>query len=235
LEGDLMITHRKGFQKVYDLAERQLPDYVETHAPSNQEYANHLIKNAIRTFGLVSISQVSYLRQGMRKIITKELNSLVESGQIIRSTVKGINNTNYFLDAAVLEDKQIRVTKKIRLLSPFDNLLIQRNRVAELFEFNYQIECYVPREKRVFGYFSLPMLYGDKFIGRADCKADRKTNIFHIHNLVIEDRIKIDDKLLNEIQKSCREFASFNNCVEIELHRMVPDHTYKTMKQLLIT
>ena len=63
---------------------------------------------------------------------------------------------------------------KLKILSPFDNLLIQRKRMKTLFSFDYQIECYVPEGKRQYGYFSLPILWDGKLVARMDCKADRK-------------------------------------------------------------
>ena len=77
------------------------------------------------------------------------------------------------------------------MLSPFDNLIIQRERTKRLFDFDYSIECYVPAPKRKFGYFVVPILWGDKFVGRFDPKAERSTNTLIVNNIVFED-IQID-------------------------------------------
>jgi hypothetical protein len=75
----------------------------------------------------------------------------------------------------------------MKILSPFDNLLIQRERMSQIFSYEYQIECYVPAAKRKFGYFCLPILLGQNFVGRLDAKVERKTQELHIKRLYLND------------------------------------------------
>ena len=82
------------------------------------------------------------------------------------------------------------------LLSPFDNLIIQRERTKRIFYFDYTLECYVPAPKRKHGYFVLPVLWGDKFVGRMDPKADRDKKTLIIKKLVFEDNFKEYDQFL---------------------------------------
>ena len=120
--------------------------------------------------------------------------------------------------------------RNIHLLSPFDNLIIQRERTKRLFDFDYSIECYVPAPKRKFGYFVVPILWGDKFVGRLDPKADRLTNTLIINNIVFED-IQIDyDELIPNLSSALWKFALFNGCNKIVIKKCKPNSIKSILK-----
>ena len=104
---------------------------------------------------------------------------------------------------------------EVLILSPFDNIVIQRKRLQNLFGFDYLIECYVPAPKRKFGYFCLPVLYGNKFAGRIDAKADRRTGNFIIINEFWENGFKTDDNFTEKYNLKLKELAEFSGCMEI--------------------
>ena len=108
-------------------------------------------------------------------------------------------------------------TEKSRchLLSPFDNLVIQRKRLFSLFGFDYTIECYLPEAKRRYGYFVLPILYGGSFAGRMDVKADRAKKVLKINSLHFEKGFVKEDGFITEFKNSVLEFALFNSCEKI--------------------
>jgi uncharacterized protein YcaQ len=97
-----------------------------------------------------------------------------------------------------------------RILSPFDNSVIQRNRLKKIFGFDYTIECYVPEPKRKYGYFCLPVLYKDAFVARVDCKAERSEGVLQVKNIFYEK--KPSQALKNELEKALDKFAKFNGC-----------------------
>ena len=100
------------------------------------------------------------------------MRDFIEAGEVVHIKIDGENKSDYFALSKIIE-KSYRVKRKnvsLHLLSPFDNLIIQRERIKRLFNFDYSLECYVPANKRKFGYFVLPILWGDKFIGRLDPK-----------------------------------------------------------------
>ena len=99
-------------------------------------------------------------------------------------------------------------TSTLKILSPFDNLLIQRRRTEELFDFKYTLECYVPAPKRVVGYFSLPLLIGSQLVGQMDAKVDRKKSIFWIKNLVWESKVRQTKKLQRAFPQSASRLRS---------------------------
>jgi uncharacterized protein YcaQ len=104
------------------------------------------------------------------------------------------------------------VPNKVWLLSPFDNLVIQRDRLKQLFNFDYQIEVYVPAAKRQIGYYSLPILYKDQFIGQVDVKADRASKTLLLQHLVLDEQVKLTDALKAALTKAVLDYAAFNSC-----------------------
>ena len=113
-------------------------------------------------------------------------------------------------------DPSIRIANRISILSPFDNLIIWRNRIKNIFDFDYTLECYLPAHKRTYGYFCLPVLVKDKFIGRIDGKANRKTKTLEIKKIFWEDpdsAIESNPKW----EEALDRFALFNQCDWISL------------------
>ena len=106
--------------------------------------------------------------------------------------------------------------KDVHILSPFDNIVIQRKRLNTLFGFDYLIECYVPAHKRKFGYFCLPVLYGNKFAGKIDAKADRKTGKLVIINEFWERDFKPDEFFRENYSAKLHKLAGFSGCITVE-------------------
>jgi uncharacterized protein YcaQ len=216
-QGSLVTVGRSGFQKIYDLPDNVIPDHIITKEPTVDEYAGYLIDRYLQSLGLATIAEITYQRKNIKSNVKKILDLKLEEGSVKRIDVLGVQNQEYFINSAFLE-KSIRITPQIRILSPFDNLTIQRNRLVNFFEFDYQIECYVPEHKRKYGYFCLPLLYGDQFIGRLDAKADRKDKKLIIKNLHFEGKRhqKIDPM---KYCQALQEFAGFNECNRIVLDK----------------
>jgi uncharacterized protein YcaQ len=108
----------------------------------------------------------------------------------------------------------------VRILSPFDNAIIQRQRGREIFSYDYQIECYVPRAKREYGYFCLPLMYRDRFVGRIDCKAHRTKNCLELRSLHMEHRV--DATFIDAFCQALASFAAFNGCDRITTGSSIP-------------
>ena len=127
--------------------------------------------------------------------------------------LKGSNETYYTNQQNLDKAQSIGRRNAVTILSPFDNSVIQRERLRNLFGFDYIIECYVPEPKRQYGYFTLPVLYGDTFAGRIDCKAERKDKILVVKNMFYEK--KATAALKEDLGKALKKFAAFNGCVEV--------------------
>src|ERR1035437_6477707 len=179
-----MVARRKGFQKVYDLTERVLPATVDTSFPTQKEIAEHLIKKNIRTYGIVQEKEIAYLQSGLKGPVNNCLKQLLTEGELVEVKIDGLQNAVFYTTAQQLKTiNKKNPSDSLHLLSPFDNAVIQRKRLQTIFDFDYQIECYVPESKRKYGYFTLPVLYNDKFVARLDPKADRATKTFHIKSI----------------------------------------------------
>jgi uncharacterized protein YcaQ len=215
MKGDLMIARREGFRKIYDIPERVLPSDIDTTFPTPQEYLDYCIYSTINAQGLASIDDMTHLRSAShKKNIQKRLDELLLNTSLIPVEIESLNQL-YYSTADILAEHIPKNKKRVHILSPFDNLIIRRKKVKEIFNFDYTIECYVPEHKRVYGYFSLPILYGTEFIGRIDCKAERKNQIFIIKGLFPEGQLDREE-LYRIIEPTLYNFALWNGCQEIQ-------------------
>ena len=222
MQGDLMVSNREGFQKTYDLTERVLPAQVNTAMPSTEEFAAHMLDQQLRCHGLASLKGLSYLRRDktLRAAIKNLVDERVAEGRLDQLQLN--SGELLFAEAGALERPLPRLSKRLLILSPFDNCVIQRERLKVLFEYDYQIECYVPEAKRKYGYFSLPLLYRDQFIGRMDCKAHRKERHLEIKSLHFENH-GFDEELVNAaFIDAVSQFKQFQNCDTVALVDVYP-------------
>ncbi len=226
MRGELMVVRRERFQKVYDLAERVLPPGIDTRVPDDDEFGRYLVNRFLNANGFGSEAQFAYLRKGMRPVIKRVLAQGLEAGELQRFKVDG---QQYFCPAELSAAPMI--PERVWLLNPFDNLVIQRNRLKQWFGFDYQLEVYLPQEKRIYGYYSLAILWRQQFIGRVDVKADRPRRCLLLQNLVLEPEYAnrpLDDVLLAELARAIADYARFNACERWKLVRS----NHKGLKQL---
>ena len=219
-QGTLMIRERtQGFQKVYDLTERVLPEGVDTRCPDPDEYARHLIESVLRAHGFASTREITYLRTGAQRTVRKALNALIKEGRVRPIRIEGLPDGEPYYRLAREAELPAPAREGIRILSPFDNLVIQRRRLSRLFGFDYQIECYLPEKKRRFGYFCLPLLWNGTFAGRLDAKADRERSIVEIRGLHLEIPARSLKRFRAEFSEALKSFAAFNGCERTSLLR----------------
>jgi uncharacterized protein YcaQ len=216
MEGELMISKREGFQKVFDLTERVLPNHVDTREPTDQELCEHLIKSFLRANGIGSPAQMAYLRKGLKTTLSVVCRDLHENRELIQIQVQ--NEPYYALPECLAALSSPLSQSKVAILSPFDNLLIQRKRMSSLFSFDYLIECYVTAAKRQYGYFCLPLLWGREFAGRLDAKIDRKSGTLKLNHLALET--KDIGTFAEALRPSLHEFLDFNGGKRIEIDRI---------------
>ena len=214
LEGELMISSRAGFQKTYNLAERVLPNGIDSTPPTVEERASHMLDQQLACHGLVSAVGATYGRRdaALRQAMKAELAQRLAAGTLVTVTLP--NDSLYYVEPARLEQPMPRLDNRLKILSPFDNAVIQRKRLTDLFAFDYQLECYVPAPKRRYGYLALPLLYKDNFVGRMDCKAHRADKVLEIKGLFFEsghDTPEVQAALDNALP----DFAGFQGCETI--------------------
>src|SRR5690606_6139139 len=135
---------------------------------------------------------------------------------------------------SALANKAVRKgSLQIRILSPFDNSIIHRVRIKQFFNFDFRLECYTPKEKRQYGYFCLPIMFGDTFIGKIDCKAHRKESQFEIIHLHIENQTIDHELWIESFVKSVRQFATFNGCESLKLTQVSPSKLSDTLERAI--
>lgn len=213
MQGDLMICERNGMEKVFDLTERCLRGNIDLSMPTLYEYAQYLFNNTLRAHGAFTWKQLVHLKKNdLKETMRVVLKEQIGAGVV--SAIKLENGQTLYVDVAAIE-KKVSTDFGLKILSPFDNSLIHRDRLASLFEFDYRIECYVPAAKRVYGYFCLPILYQDELIGRVDCKAHRSIKELEVISLHIEKTVKNKELFFFELEQELKRFAAFNQCSTI--------------------
>lgn len=235
IQGDLMVTRREGFEKVYDLPERVLPADVDTTEPTAQEYARHRVESTLQAHGYASQTAFTYLRKGpaIRKSVARYLNEEIERGALTTRTLA--TGFKVYARPEVLDARPRKRNDNLRLLSPFDNVIIQRDRIRALFDYDYLLECYVKEDKRKFGYYCLPILYGDRFVGRLDAKAHRESGRFEVRSLHIERDIEDREHFLTRLRDQLTDYAAFNDCTQLVVARASPKSWLADARRILDT
>jgi len=232
-QGDLMISERKNFQKIYDLTERVLPQDTNTTRPSDAELGNFHVRRALNGLG---VARPKEIRDAFHIVdlsrISQTLREMEQSGDVVRLRIEGLDGFYYALPET-LEHEQSSVSNEAHILSPFDNLTIQRDRMKRLFGFEYTIECYLPAAKRHYGYFVLPILWKDALIGRLDAKADRKTRTLIVKKLWFEPSAEAVDEALPSLSEALAQFTRFNGCETIEIQTITPGGHKRSLKALV--
>ncbi len=242
--GELMIRERRGFERVYDLTERVLPEGTDTRIPAEDELGRFIVRRALTALGVAGEREIrDYIRIGDRRIVARALAEMHAAGEIVKISIEGQKGTSVppRNDGAcalpeVLEQagRMRAAVPTVRLLSPFDNLVIFRPRLKERFGFDYAFECYVPKHRRSHGYFVLPILFGERIVGRLDPKADRKTKTFHVRQLALEPGADAADRLIPELGRALGVFARFNGCERIVLENVRPEKLITPLNKALL-
>jgi uncharacterized protein len=168
--GDLVCRQRRGFQRVYDLVERAVPDDVRARELSDEECATRLVRSAGRALGVATVRDLAVYHG----VPVTRVAAVLEPAGLVPVRVEGWTKAA-FADPAALEVLGRRLRGRHLLLSPFDSLNWDRARTERLFGFRHRLEAYTPRHKRLFGYFAMPVLAGTKVVGLVDPGRDGRT------------------------------------------------------------
>lgn len=216
LNGSLMISRTKAFQKVYDLPLNLVPQETDLTMPAAEEYARFIIRRTLAALGIASVKEMSWRARRVKgNLIKQELEKMVQAAELKIVTVGHLKGPLYMLPDQKMD---IKPADEVFILSPFDILNVFRHRLKDFFNFDYQIECFVPVAKRIYGYFSLPVLAGETFIARMDAKADRKQKVLIVHNLHFEP-IELTESTIEKFVLALKAFVLFNQCDDIVFTR----------------
>jgi len=172
--GALTVSERAGMLKTYDLIERHFAWQARPKPASEPQTLNYLLDRALRAQGLVSLESICHLDAKRKAPIRQLIEARVRRKHLVPLAVDGAGKVEHWAPPEALDGlAQDAPPPVVHVLSPFDPLIIQRKRLHLLFDYEHRFEAYVPKEKRVFGYFALPVLVGDEIVAALDLKADR--------------------------------------------------------------
>lgn len=243
-------AHRRGIVRYYDLAERVLPEWVDTTPVSAAEAHRYMAVKTMQLLGLATSGQWRprlwfFTSDKPSGAVRKSLwQQMLADGTFTSVRIEGVKDDYYLLaeDVPLLEQianqpadnrqstiyptRGLAARRNLQFLAPLDNLLWERGRIADLFGFDYIWEVYTPAVKRRWGYYVLPILYGDQLVGRLDPKAERKAKRLIIHSLTLEPEhchLADDPTFCTALQAALHRFARFNGADHVQISHASPE------------
>lgn len=228
--GELMVSRREIFQRVYDLAERVAPELASQDtiraASTGAQVHDAFIERSVAALGITQARWVNDYFRIKPRLKDSDLEELVAQGVVQRVAVEGWDLPAYVhaSNAALLKKAQggKLVATHTALLSPFDPVVWDRERASTLFDFDYRLECYTPEPKRVYGYFVLPILCRGELIGRLDAKAHRATGVMEIRALHAQPGVRWSDAQVSDLAEALTPWAAWHGTPEIRIARSQP-------------
>lgn len=231
-QGELLVHHRIHTRKYYDLSSRCLPDHLLVAPDPNRDektYQDWYVHRRLGSVGLLW-NRAGEAWLGMHAIKSRErtaaLNRLEEQGHVRQVDIEGFSVPFYYrsleqdlLDRVVAAQDQ---PSRAAILAPLDNLLWDRRFLEELFDFYYPWEVYVPAAKRVYGYYVLPVLYGERFIARFEPGFDRQSGVLTVKNWWWESEVALTDELRAALVDCFQRFQRYLGAVELRLRAEIP-------------
>ncbi len=244
--GELVIHHKKGTRKFYDLSETHVdPSILSANDPLSDEFS-HIKWRVLRRIGAVGLlwnkpSDAWLNIWGLKATERNEVfKQLLHEGKILSVQVNGLKDTLYcraedrpFIESVSIgtlsteadsietisnesgpKEKVFR--PRCEFIAPLDCFMWDRKLIKTLFNFEYSWEIYTPADKRKYGYYVLPVLYGDRFIGRIEAVVDRKAQTLMVKNFWFESGVRSTKKLRTAIENSIERLANFNSCQTID-------------------
>ena len=226
-DGVLLIHHKSGSRKFYDLADKYFSSELLSASNPCENDADFLqwrIKRRIGAVGLLwNRRSDAWLGIDMSTQNREQaMNTLTQKGAILPVQVGEIRTPFYLLseDLPLLEAVTAGMfdqKPRMEFLAPLDPMLWDRNLIEAIWDYQYSWEIYTPKEKRKYGYYVLPMLWGERFIGRIDASADRKSGALMIKNVWFENGVRQTKKLNHELDKTIHRLAKLNGMEQIIL------------------
>jgi uncharacterized protein YcaQ len=218
-EGEIVVAARKGLQKKWALAEDYFPEWTPREQLTARETVRRAAQLSLRALGVGTASHINdHFTRGRYPGLTEVLAELEEEGSIRPVQIADwpgswcIHNDDLpLLDLLTGDTWQPRTV----LLSPFDNLIADRDRTELMWDFRFRIEIYVPKAKRQYGYYVLPILQDDRLIGRIDPKMERKTGILHVNAVYAEADAPRDSLTAQSVHEAITDLADFLEAKEI--------------------
>ena len=172
--GVLTVSERSGMLKTYELMDRHFGWEQPPKPASERQILDYMLDRALRSQGIVSLDFICHLDAARKAPIRRLIEARMRRGNLVAVSIEGHAKAEHWAEPQTVDATPVSAEALVHILSPFDPLIIQRKRLELLFDYDHRFEAYVPKEKRVLGYFALPVLVGDEIIAAIDLKTDRK-------------------------------------------------------------
>ncbi|CAI1003124.1 Uncharacterized protein conserved in bacteria [Serratia rubidaea] len=225
--GKLMVAERRNFHRVYDLTERLLPEWDDArHALSEEQARWDMLARTCRYLGIFKAEWLAdYYR--LKRVAPKNLlRQLQQQGEIVPLKVAQLPGDFYLhhslAELLPLAEQNTLRSRVTTLLSPFDPVVWDRRRALELFNFDYRLECYTPKPKRQYGYFTLPVLNRGELIGRIDAKMHRRVGEFEVISFHLEPDVRMGKQRCQDLFQAISRMAQWHGAAQVRL-KAVPE------------
>jgi uncharacterized protein YcaQ len=220
--GELMIADRINFQRVYDLRQRVLPEWVDTSEPSDEARDRYWLEQGVRALGICQPLQAADYSYRKRNFVRGYLKEMIELGKFIEVQVQVLDGSiKPFIihneDRRTLEkaaDGELQ-PKRTTFLSPFDNLFWARGRDQQFWNFRNLLEAYKPAPTRIWGYFNMPILHQDQLVGRIDPKINRVNSQMIVKSIFMEEGVEPNEKLITGLAQAFSSFMAFHHAKDL--------------------
>jgi uncharacterized protein len=224
-EGRLMVDRRVNFQSRYDLP-RRVRRSASGRTRTLQDYRLWATRKSVACLGVATVRQIAdYYRQNTGEV-NDSVKYLVSEGHLAEVSVGGWSEEAFTLTAnlSLLNDLAAgtHCPEVTTFLSPFDNLIWDRQRTQTLFNFNYRAEMYTPPDRRTFGYYAMPLLHRGRLIARADIKVDRTGHVLEIRAVRLEEGVRLTDDVVEAVAMAAKELADFCDVNDFLVERAEP-------------
>lgn len=227
--GELMIAGRVKFQRVYDVPERVLPDWVDTREATLDEMRRYFLERALKSLGVAQLMQVADYAYLKRTEAKPHLEAMQKAGVAVEIKAKLADGNTHTLvvhkDSLDLLEQaasgQIQA-RRTTFLTPFDSLFWAKDRDEQFWNFEQILETYKPEPIRRWGYYCLPILWHDRVVGRFDVKMERKEQNLRLKALHLEPGVQPDDEMTNDIAAALRDFMAFHEAKTLVIDKSNP-------------
>ncbi|WP_369389606.1 winged helix-turn-helix domain-containing protein [Streptomyces sp. CG1] len=205
--GEVVCVERRGWKRVYDLAERAVPDALLHDELDDTECLRRLVRLAGESLGVGTRADIA----DYHRLKGEQVDAVIADSGLVPVEVEGWSRPAWADPAALATPPRGR--HRITLLSPFDSLIWERARTERIFGFTHRLEAYVPKPKRVYGYFAMPVLAGGRLVGRVDPAREGRT--------LVAKQVTVDDpKAVPAVAQALIEAATWVNCTDVRVERV---------------
>ena len=227
--GEVTVAAREGLRRYWTLTERWLPEWTARKPPPRAEAVRRSAQISLKALGVGTQTHIrNHFVRGHYEGVGQTLKDLLREGLVVSARVVGEDGPwrgDWYVhrdDIPLLEKLDSEWMPRTVLLSPFDNLICDRARTLAMWGFDFAIEIYVPKSRRRYGYYVMPVLHGDRLVGRIDPKMDRKTGVLSVNAVYAEEDARADASIAEPLARTVDDLARFLGASRVRYGRRKP-------------